>query len=63
MEEKTVRIGTFHELKFTCEDFDENGLWQDTGVWFDDGYLMHIQGADIESFTRVFTDMYYDFAI
>ena len=56
-------IGLGHELKFTCEEFDDNMAWLDTKVYFDDRFLFWIAGSDIDTFIKAFRELHSEFAI
>ncbi len=63
MKTRIVNFGLSHELKFTCEDFDEDMAWLDTQAWFNGRYLFFIAGSDIDAFIEAFKKLHSDFAI
>lgn len=56
-------IGLGHELKFTCEEFDDDMAWLDTKVYFKDRFLFWIAGSDIDAFIKAFRELHSEFAI
>ncbi len=56
-------IGLGHELKFTCEEFDDDMTWLDTKVYFKDRFLFWIAGSDIDAFIKAFRELHSEFAI
>ena len=63
MKTRIELIGLGHELRFTCEDFDDDMTWLDTKVYFDDRFMFWIAGSDVDSFIKAFKELHSDFAI
>ena len=63
MKIRTELIGLGHELRLTCEDFDDDMTWLDTKVYFDDRFMFWIDGSDADRFIKAFKELYSDFAI